>query len=210
MNILQLVVVELPSYLSSYELNLMPDRVMGTHAGAIEANMKTLPIITDKILVIIRDIRQSVVSKVAYSEYLRYSGNISALLKYQYPDDFFHWSIEKKIDWQIENYYVPSDIEWISGWLKIDEDPNFPCEIHFSKFEDLANNPKKYFKDILSFYGIPNEKFTYPKTPTFKLKTHFRTGSTDEWRVVLNNEQIQKINSLIPEEWFDRFNWPVK
>ena len=68
----------------------------------------------------------------------------------------------------------------------------------------------KYFQDILSFYEIPNEKFNYPKTPSFKLKTHFRTGSTDEWRKVLNNEQIQKINSLIPEEWFEKFNWPIK
>ena len=81
----------------------MPDGVLGTHAGAIEANLKTLPLITDKILVIIRDIRQSVVSKVAYSEYLRYSGNITALLQYQYTDGFFHWPIDKKIDWQIDN-----------------------------------------------------------------------------------------------------------
>jgi hypothetical protein len=183
---------------------------LGTHAGAIEANLKTLPLITDKILVIIRDIRQSVVSKVAYSDYLRYSGNISALLQYQYPNGFFHWTIDKKIDWQIDNYYVPADIEWISGWLKADSDPDFPCEIHFSKFEDLAHDPKKYFQDILSFYGLPEEKFTYPKKPRFKQKTHLRKGSTDEWREVLNKEQIQKINEAIPESWFEKFNWPIK
>ena len=137
-------VVQLPGYLNSNYI-AMPEGVMGTHAGAIEANLKTLPLITDKILVIIRDIRQSVVSKVAYSEYLRYSGNISALLQYQYPNGFFHWTIDKKIDWQIDNYYVPADIEWISGWLKAETDPDFSCEIHFSKFEDLAHDPKKFF-----------------------------------------------------------------
>ena len=130
-------------------------------------------------------------------------------MQYQYPDGFFHWPIDKKIDWQIDNYYVPADIEWISGWLKADTDPDFPCEIHFSKFEDLVHNPKKYFQDILSFYGLPEEKFTYPKKPRFKLKTQFRKGSTDEWREVLNKEQIQKINALIPEAWFERFNWPI-
>ena len=206
-------IVQVPSYLNSHDFSAVADGVdgvMGTHAGAIEANLKTLPLITDKILVIIRDIRQSVVSKVAYSEYLRNSGNITGLLQYQYPDGFFHWPIDKKIDWQIDNYYVPADIEWISGWLKTDADPDFPCEIHFSKFEDLVHNPKKYFQDILSFYGLPEEKFTYPKKPRFKPKTHMRKGLTDEWREVLNKEQIQKINALIPEAWFDRFNWPIK
>ena len=198
-------IVELPASLGSIP---MPDSVMGTHAGAIEANLKTLPLITDKILVIVRDIRQSIISKIAYSEFLRYNGNISALLQYQYPDGFFHWPIEKKIDWQIDNYYTPADIEWITGWLKADANPNFPCEIFFSKFEDLVTNPKKYFQDILSFFEIPEEKFIYPQKPKFKSNTHLRKGSTNEWKEILNVRQIKKINNAIPDDWFDRFNWP--
>lgn len=198
-------IVELPSYLGSIP---MPDVVMGTHAGAIEANLKTLPLITDKILVIVRDVRQSIVSKVAYSEYLRFSGNVSALMQYQYPINYFHWPIEKKIDWQIDNYYTPADIEWTTGWLKADANPNFPCEIFFSKFEDLVTNPKKYFQDILSFFEIPEEKFIYPQKPKFKSNTHLRKGSTSEWKEVLNVRQIKKVNNAIPDDWFDRFNWP--
>ena len=186
----------------------MPDVVMGTHAGAIEANLKTLPLITDKILVIVRDLRQAVVSKIAYSEYLRYVGNVTALINYQYPDGFFQWPFEKKVDWQIDNYYFPADIEWIKGWLKADEDPEFPCEIHFSRFEVLARDPKRYFQEILSFFELPENKFTYPQKPEFKPKTNLRKGSTDEWKQVLSRDQIQKINELIPEAWFERFNWP--
>ena len=198
-------IVERPGYLNAHPQ--MPDGVMGTHAGAIEANLKTLPLITDRILVIVRDIRQAVVSKVAYSEYLRYTGNFSALINYQYPDGFFYWPLEKKIDWQIDNYYSPADIEWIKGWLKADEDPKFPCEIKFSKFEVLAHDPKKYFQEILFFFQLPENRFVYPQKPKFKPKTNLRKGSTEEWRNVLNNKQVQKIHELIPDEWFERFNW---
>jgi len=201
-------IVELPTYLGTPHCTPMPDGVMGTHAGAIEANLKTLPLITDKILVIVRDIRQSIVSKVAYSEYLRLTGNITALLQYQYPNGFFHWPINKKIDWQIDNYYTPADIEWIKGWLIADEDPEFPCKIHFSRFEVLARDPKRYFQEILSFYDLPEDKFTFPQKPEFNPKTNLRKGSTDEWKDVLSENQVQKINNLILDEWFERFNWP--
>ena len=201
-------IVELPTYLGTSHCTPMPDGVMGTHAGAIGANLKTLPLITDKILVIVRDIRQSIVSKVEYSEYLRLTGNITALLQYQYPNGFFHWPINKKIDWQIDNYYTPADIEWIKGWLIADEDPEFPCKIHFSRFEVLARDPKRYFQEILSFYDLPEDKFTFPQKPEFNPKTHLRKGSTDEWKDVLSEKQVQKINNLILDEWFERFNWP--
>ena len=200
-------IVELPTYVGSTDCTIMPNGVLDTHAGAIKANLNTLPLITDKILVIVRDIRQSIVSKIAYSEYLRYSGNITGLLQYQYPADFFHWPIEKKVDWQIDNYYVPADIEWISGWLRADTNPDFPCEIHFCNFELLATDPKKYFQDILSFYNISDKGFNYPEKPKFKPNTHLRKGSINEWKRVLTEEQINKINTLIPKDWFNKFNW---
>ena len=63
-------------------------------------------------------------------------------------------------------------------------------------------------KDVFSFFEIPDEKFIYPQKPKFKKNTHLRKGSTDEWKDVLSEKQVQKINELIPDEWFERFNWP--
>ena len=140
-------------------------------------------------------------------EYLRLTGNHTGLIKYQIPDVYFIWSFEKQLDWQIENYCVPVNINWIKGWLKADQDPEFPCEILFCQYEMLAKNPKQYFKNILSFYGVSEEKFKYPLAPKFKEGTHMRKGEADEWKKVLKPEQIQKINNLIPESWFRRFGW---
>ena len=67
---------------------------------------------------------------------------------------------------------------------------------------------KKYFQDILSFFEIPEGKFIYPQKPKFKKNTHLRKGSINEWRNVLNENQIERINNSIPDDWFDRFNWP--
>ena len=77
-----------------------------------------------------------------------------------------------------------------------------------SRFEILVKDSKRFFDEILSFYDLPQDKFTYPQKPKFKPLTHSRKGSTDEWREVLNKEQVKKITEAIPGAWFERFNWP--
>ncbi len=197
-----------PGYVAHSKFSPMPDGIVTAHAAALKPNLWTLALITDKLIVNFRDPRQALISWVYYMEYIRFTGNISGLMEYQFPDGYFQWSLEKKIDWQIENYFIPVNLEWIKGWLKADEDPEFPCEILFTQHEVLAMNPRKYFQQILSFYGLSEEKFIFPLEPQFKTKTHKRKGATDEWRQVLSREQVQKINEVIQKEWFERFNWP--
>ena len=92
--------------------------------------------------------------------------------------------------------------------MKAEKNPEFLCDIHWSLFEVLVKDSKRYFREILSFFDLPEDKFTYPQKPKFDPKTHMRKGSTDEWRELLSNKQIQKINEVLPEEWFELFNWP--
>jgi len=47
-----------------------------------------------------------------------------------------------------------------------------------------------------------------PEKPEFKAKTHKRKGATNEWKQALSKEQVHRIDELIPDEWFERFNWP--
>ena len=74
----------------------------------------------------------------------------------------------------------------------------------------LKKNPKKYFQDILNFYGLSDKNFIYPSMPKFQERTPMRKGSVDEWKQILKPEQIKKINKLIPESWFQRFGWEEK
>ena len=197
-----------PNYVAGGKFSPMPDGFVHGHAAALEPNLWNLALITDKLIVNFRDPRQALISWVNYMEYFRFTGNISGLMEYQIPDGYFQWQLKKQLDWQIENYFVPINIEWIRGWLQADEDEEFPCEILFSKYEVLAKEPKRYFQEILSFYGLSEDIFNYPVEPNFKRKTHLRKGSTIEWMEILSSEQVQKINETIPKEWFDQFNWP--
>ena len=203
-------IIEFPDYIADNKFNPMPDGIFSNHAGALDINLWSLSLITDKIIVNFRDPRQALISWVHYMDYLRSTGNVSGLVQYKIPESYFQFSFAKQIDWQIQNYFIKVNIEWIMGWLKANQDPDFPCKIHFSQHEVLAKNPKKYFQDVLSFYEIDENKFTFPKLPKFRENTHKRKGLTEEWRSVLSKEQIQQINKVIPEEWFKKFNWPIK
>tara|TARA_B110000008_G_scaffold119766_1_gene122447 strand:+ start:1654 stop:2856 length:1203 start_codon:yes stop_codon:yes gene_type:complete len=200
-------IIPFPDYLSYPNFTPMKNGYLHAHSPAIEPNLWSLSLITDRIIVNFRDPRQALLSWVYYMEYLRFTGNLSALIDYKIPDGYFEWTIDKQIDWQINEYFMPINVKWINGWIEADKNPEFSCKIYFSLFENLVNNPRKYFQEILSFYGISENKFVYPEKPTFKGKTHIRKGRTDEWRVALSKKQIEAINKIIPEEWFDKFNW---
>jgi len=200
--------IHLPSYATHWKFLPMPDGFWNGHIPATEPNLLCLSLVTDKIIVNFRDPRQQLISFIHHLEYLRAKGEFFGVIQYQTPEEYFTWSLEKKLDWQIENGCVPSSIKWIEGWMKAAKDPQFHCEVLFCQQNTLAQNPKKYFEDILSFYGIPENKFKYPSNPKFKGKSFsLRSGQTDEWKKVLKTEQIKKIENLIPESWFQQFNW---
>ena len=147
------------------------------------------------------------ISFTYHIEHLHSTGNFTGIIGYQIPDSYFLWSFEKKLDWQIDNFCVPVSIEWIKGWLEVKNNPDFYCNVLYCQHQTLAKNVKKYFQNILSFYGLPEEKFKFPPQPEFKEKTHMRKGETDEWKKILNSNQTKKINNLMPESWFERFDW---
>ena len=200
-------IIPFPDFLSFPEFTPMKNGFMHSHSPASDPNLWSLSLITDRIVVNFRDPRQALLSWVHYMEYLRFTGNFSGLIEYRIPGGYFEWSIHKQIDWQINEYFIPINVSWINGWIEADKNPEFPCKIYFSLFENLVNNPRKYFQEILSFYGISEDKFLHPEKPSFKRKTHIRKGRTDEWRSVLSKKQIEDVNRSIPEEWFDNFNW---
>ncbi len=200
-------IIEFPNYVADYGFNPMPDGFVNAHTAALKPNLWIISLITDKIIVNFRDPRQALISWVHYMEYLRFTGNFSALIQYRIPDGYFEWSIHKQIDWQINEYFIRVNVEWIRGWIEADNNPEFPCKIYFSLFENLVHNPRKYFQEIVSFYGISEDKFVHPEKPSFKSKSHLRKGSVDEWRSVLSKKQIEDVNRSIPADWFDKFNW---
>jgi hypothetical protein len=73
---------------------------------ALKSNLWKLSMITDKLIVNLRDPRQQLISFYHYIDFLSIRVNFTGLMQYQIPDGYFLWSMEKKLNWQIENHCV--------------------------------------------------------------------------------------------------------
>lgn len=194
----------------SFALTTEPiaDAIVGGHVMASEANLMSLNLSLDKLIVNVRDPRQALLSYVHYmQDHFRNTNNIVGVLQAQIPEDYFLFSLTDKINWQIENFYLPTAIKWIEGWLDAEENPDFHPEIIFTTQENLVADPKGYFEKILDFYKIDKGRFKFPQPPSFKQKTPMRKGGVNEWQEVFTPEQIEKATSMIPERFFQRFGW---
>lgn len=193
----------------AFALSLQPvsEDVIVDHPPASPANLTTLNISLDRLIVNVRDPRQALLSWVHYMNYFRYTNNIDGLLESQIPKDYFLLSQTEQISWQIDNFYLPVAIKWIEGWLDAQDNPLFYPKILFTTHEDLVANPKGYFESILEFYEIEKTRFVFPDKPEFKQKTHIRKGRVDEWREVFTPQQAEKASAMIPERLFSKFGW---
>ena len=195
------------AHLSSPYFLPMKNGFVSGHAPASFENLSFLDHLTDKTVVNFRDPRQSLISWVHYMKYLQYTGNYSAIFEYKIDDNYFMRSFEYQIDWQIDNFFLETNINWIKNWLEVKNNNYFDGEILYLNYELLVDNMDNYFSKILNFYNLDTSIFTMPKKPNFKNKSHLRKGDKNEWKQVLTNEQISKINNYIPESWFKEYKW---
>ncbi|MEZ2252645.1 tetratricopeptide repeat protein, partial [Microcoleus sp.] len=190
------------------------------HTNASEWNLRTISLILDRLVVNVRDPRQGLISTVHHhnrvyeqvivkrQESMPLPVEMEMLAEYStFPENYFSLSLTEQIDWQIENGYLPMAIKWIEEWVDAEKNPLFYPKILFTRQEDLATNPQKFFEEILRFYEIENSRFTFPEPPKFRSDSFYRKGSIDEWREVLTPQQAEKASSMIPKRLLDRFGW---
>ena len=162
----------------------------------------------DKLIVHVRDPRQATVSLVHHLNRLKNQNPRWLLLSPNlFEEGYFSMSLTDQINWQIEKGYFRQTINFIENWLNISESPSFHPQILFTKHEDLALKPQQFFQKILDFYEIDNSTFIVPAVPQFKVNSHQRKGSVEEWKQIFTDEQLEKTSSLIPQKLMERFNW---
>jgi tetratricopeptide (TPR) repeat protein len=100
---------------------------------------------------------------------------------------------------------LPDTIAWIDGWVKARE----KLPVNFTTFEDFIRDREEFLDRILSYYGGDRRFFDREKAFAEQPGTdyHRRRGLIDEWKDVLNREQIEQINNLIPNEFWNLFGW---
>lgn len=181
------------------------------HVPASEFNLillKTFEI--DKFVVHVRDPRQALLSWTHNVEQIFNRGDEGIyrlrLLYQDFPDEYFNYSFEEKISWQIENY-LPLEVKWIEGWLRTSQEPYWKNKMLFTEFVDMSTKPSEVFKKILDFYDINCEaEFDFHKPKKGEL--HYRKGQIDEWKTIFTDEQIEKASKMMSKNMKKQFAWP--
>ncbi|MEZ2340868.1 tetratricopeptide repeat protein, partial [Microcoleus sp.] len=178
------------------------------HTNPSEWNVFAISLTLDRLVVNVRDPRQTILSWIAHMNKARTEGNqIELFRNFKYPEGYYLMTLNEKIDWEINSGFLPYAIKWIQGWLDAEKNPLFHPKILFTKFDDLATNPQVFWESILDFYEIEKSRFTFPEPPKFKEGTHYRKGSINEWREVFTPEQADQASSMIPKEFIEKFGW---
>ncbi len=186
--------------------NVKAGALLYDHVDAAGFNQILLSQYVDRMIVHVRDPRQALVSWTHHFRQ-RYENRDEVLAFYQFCPDYYSWSFERQLDWQIEHYFHHF-VDWITGWLDADENPGFKPAILFSTFETFRTDPRKYFEGILKFYDIAPERFSFPEV-THPSREHFRQGSMNEWQRVFTNAQIDKTSAMLRGRIAPTFGWDV-
>jgi len=170
-----------------------------THLTPSEENIELIKASgIQKIIVHVRDPRQAIISMIHHRQsYPEQAPEISG-------SDFREKDISDQLQTVSNNY--TDYIDWITGWVNA----STRIPIHFSMFNNLANEPEKFVQGYVDFYGVSPQHFSLQDAITQHAGTdyHMRKGATDEWREVMP-EKWQKLFSLmLPGHIKQKFNWP--
>lgn len=169
-----------------------------THVTANDWNVKIIKDAgIEKIIVNVRDPRQALLSLINHIEKYRDQGN------YYIRSGFLELDLESKVEVLLPKY--KESIDFILTWCKYEHELN----ILFTTFEDFVNDKFEFTKKCLNYYGVSTKYFSIESAfyidPTFD--SHFRLGSTDEWKSEFSVAAVEKLNSLIPKLLKDKFSW---
>jgi hypothetical protein len=188
----------------------VPGTICRSQADARLGNLASIHRLIDRLVVHVRDPRQTMLSAIHHLNdlRLRLGPNHVASLGFSLPSNYFGESLSAQIDWMISNS-LSEFIGWIEGWLDAAANPLFRPRVHFTRYEDLHADPEAYFERLLGFYEIAW------RVPDFRLppahsSPHFRKGMTDEWRTVLTPRQQEAACALVSARLREQFDWAPK
>ncbi len=110
-------------------------------------------------------------------------------------------SEEERFEHHFQEFYLPA-VNWLSDWIRCLEQ-NSDLEFLILNYTDLASNEENFFKRILDFYDLATPLNPAPRNNS----THFRTAPRAPWSEQFTAEQIDRLNSAIPDHLWKKFAW---
>lgn len=188
--------------------NMVNDKgIAYTHCHPIEFNKEIIKNAFKKIIINVRDPRQVMISMIHFID-----NHIKSQIYYKslgFPESYSKKSMEWKINYHIEETY-PDLIKWIEGWIEFSDIEKNNINSLTIQQSDLKQNRNAYFKKIYQHYNLKNiDKTIIPEEHDGINHNFFRRGENNEWKETMNTQQINMVNSLLPEKLSVKFNWKI-
>jgi hypothetical protein len=152
----------------------------------------------DKVIVHVRDPRQSVLSMIHHVT--MYPDQRVALAR----SGFESLPVSDRLRLVMDFYF--GRIQWLWGWMEAEAELN----ILFSTFEDFVRDRKAFIRRYIDSYGGHEEHFSWENATVAhaRVDQHFRLGRVDEWREVLPRKDAEFLTACLPKSIRERFGWP--
>jgi hypothetical protein len=189
----------LPSWAKAYRLG---GSAYVTHLVPSPSNVSVLRETgLTKVVVNTRDPRQNYLS--ALHHVAKYRSDFPELEK----TGHFSLSLDDQALLHLPQYreYI---VGWLAGWVAAAQSG---LDVLFTTYERFLSDRDRQVEELLDFYGAELRYFDRDAAYATheSIDYHFRKGETDEWRTAFGPQVIGELNSAIPAEWFERFNWKV-
>jgi tetratricopeptide (TPR) repeat protein len=169
-----------------------------THLFPFPVNIELLAAAgVKKVIVHVRDPRQVIISGLEHGR--RYSRELSPTARNRFlldPHERLNIAIEQDL---------PAAVAWIEGWLAARGRLN----VHVTTFEEFIRDRNAFVDRLIALYGGDTRYFNrdvaFRGSPATDL--HFRRGEIDEWRRLLDARQTDRVNALIPDNFWSTFGW---
>jgi hypothetical protein len=149
------------------------------------------------VIVNVRDPRQLMISMIEHVR--QYPRQLPPSIRGKVNEDG-----NQAVEWAIE-HFLPEAIGWIEGWVKARD----KVTVNFTTFEEFVADKDKFLDKIIAFYGGDPRYLRRESvfTEHAGIDYHHRRGAVDEWRSRVTPRQSTRINTAVPNYFWDLFGW---
>lgn len=174
------------------------------HFEASKINLTHISHYGGRVLCHVRDPRQAMLSWIHHIEQYKENAETYLFIYPPLPESYYGYSLERKIDWAIDNW-LPLLVRWTEDWVAV-ADGDGPVKVKMTHYEEMIRDEKAFITDVLDFFSVPRERFIPTKIELGE-DVHFRKGDADEWKTVFTSAQRTKATALIPNDLMVRMGW---
>lgn len=178
-----------------------------SHLNPSEFNLRYISRI-DKIILHLRDPRQSTLSWTHHLDRLKVAGQDEFLkiVEPALPADYFTLEFDKKLSYQITTY-LPQSVRWIQDWMGVLSKMSNEQKYLITTHEDFVTSTTSFYAELFDFLAPGLSSLIPTPVPVRENEKNFRSGLTNEWKAIFSPEQIKLSCRSIPHELMERFQW---